>query len=77
MAGGLRDQSLGQSLQVFPRPPMPEHPRIQRASLRQLRRNQEGAQAEGGFLEHARPDAVIPAGRAMGPRQGEEIECAE
>ena len=45
--------------QVRPRAPMPELPGIRRISLRERRRNQEGAQAQGGLLEHARPDAVI------------------
>ena len=37
----------------------PELPGIRRVSVRECGRNQEGAQAQGGLLEHARPDAVI------------------
>src|SRR3954452_1979940 len=38
---------------------MPELPRIRGVSLRERRRDQEGAQAQGGVLHDARPDAVI------------------
>src|SRR5436189_1868261 len=38
---------------------MSELPRIQRASLRDVRRNQESAHAQGVILERARPDAVV------------------
>src|ERR1700730_9046994 len=71
MAEGLRDQSFGDS-QVFPRTPVAELPRIQRASLRELRRNQESAQAQGGLLEYPRPDAVIPRGGPWDPEKGKE-----
>ena len=37
-----------------------EFPRIRRISLCERRRDQEGTQAQGRLLEHARPDAVIP-----------------
>src|SRR5437879_13627626 len=38
---------------------MPELPRIRGVSLRERRRDQEGAQAQGGVLHDARSDAVI------------------
>ena len=50
-AGGIR--------QVRPRAPVPEFPRIRGISLCERRRDQEGTQAQGRLLEHARPDAVI------------------
>ena len=37
-----------------------EFPRIRGISLCERRRDQEGTQAQGRLLEHARPDAVIP-----------------
>ena len=51
-AGGIR--------QVRPRAPVPELPRIRGISVCECRRDQEGAEAQGRLLEHARPDAVIP-----------------
>ena len=44
--------------QVRPRASLPELPRIWRIPVRERRRDQEGAEAQGGVLEHARPDAV-------------------
>src|SRR4029077_4863578 len=44
--------------QVRPRTPASELPRIRGVSLCERRGNQEGAPAEGGVLDHARPDAV-------------------
>ena len=41
---------------------VPELPRIRRISLRDRRRDQEGAAVEGGLLGNARPDAVNRAG---------------
>src|SRR6185437_3322462 len=45
--------------QIRPGAPVPELPRIRGVSLRERRRDQEGAQAQGGVLHDARPDAVI------------------
>ena len=56
---GLEDEPAGVR-QVRPRAPVPELPGIRRVSLRERRRDQEGAQAQGGVLRHARPDAVEP-----------------
>ena len=42
------------------RAPVPELPRIRGISTCERRRGQEGTQAQGLLLEHARPDAVIP-----------------
>ena len=58
LSRGLEDERPGVH-QVRPRASVPELPGIRRVSLRECRRNQEGAQAQGGLLEHARPDAVI------------------
>ena len=58
---GLEDERPGVH-QVRPRAPVPELPRIRRVPLRERRRDQEGAQAQGGVLRHARPDAVSPIG---------------
>jgi len=49
-AGGLR--------QVYARPPVPELHGIRRVSVCQRGRDQEGAEAQGGFFGHARPNAV-------------------
>ena len=46
--------------QVRPRAPGAQLPRIRRISLRDRRRDQEGAAVEGGLLGNARPDAVTP-----------------
>ena len=54
---GLEDQPAGVR-QVRPRASLPELPRIRRVSVRERRRDQEGAEAQGGVLGHARPDAV-------------------
>ncbi len=58
LSDGLEDQCPG-IRQVRPRASVPELPGIRRVSLCECRRDQEGAQAQGGLLEHARPDAVI------------------
>ena len=49
---------------VRPGAPVPELPGIRGVSLRQRRRDQEGAQAQGGLLHDARPDAVVHGGDA-------------
>ena len=41
---------------------VPELPRVRRISVRDRRRDQEGAAVEGGLLGNARPDAVNRAG---------------
>ena len=46
--------------QVRPGAPVPELPGIRGVSLCERRRDQESAQAQGGILDHARPDAVMP-----------------
>ena len=46
---GLEDERAGVH-QVRPRAPVPELPGIRRVSVRQRRRDQEGAQAQGGVL---------------------------
>ena len=57
---GLEDQARGVR-QVRSRASGPEFPRIRRISLCECRRDQEGTEAQGCLLEHARPDAVTPA----------------
>ena len=48
--------------QVRPGAPGAQLPRIRRVSVRDGRRDQEGAEVEGGLLGNARPDAVNRAG---------------
>ena len=55
---GLEDECPGVH-QIRPRAPLPELPGIRRVPLRERRRDQEGPQAQGGVLQHARPDAVM------------------
>ena len=47
--------------QVRPRASVPELPGIRRVPLCECRRDQEGAEAQGRLLEHARPDAMTAA----------------
>ena len=58
---GLEDERAGVH-QVRPRTPVPELSGIRGVPVRERRGDQEGAQAEGGVLQHARPDAVIQSG---------------
>ena len=60
LSRGLEDQRAGLH-QVRSRAPLPEFPGIRRVSVCERRRDQEGAQAEGGVFQHARPDAMRPA----------------
>ncbi len=48
--------------QIRPGSPGAELPRIRRVPVRDGRRDQEGAEVEGGLLGNARPDAVNRAG---------------
>ena len=50
--------------QVRPRAPVPQLPGVRRVPVRDGRRDQEGAAAQGGVLRHARPDAVTREARA-------------
>ena len=59
---GLEDEHAGVH-QVRPGAPAPELPGVRRVPVCERGRDQEGAEAQGGVLRHARPDAVI-AGRA-------------
>ena len=51
-------ENSGRVRQVRPRASLPQLPGVRRVSVCDGRRDQEGAAAEGGVLEHARPDAV-------------------
>ena len=55
-------ENPGRVHQIRPGPPGAELPRIRRIPVRDRRRDQEGAEVEGGLLGHARPDAVNRAG---------------
>jgi hypothetical protein len=59
---GLADQCPG-IRQIRARTPVSELFGIRRISLCERRRNQKGAQAQGGFLGHARSDAVSLLGK--------------
>ena len=73
VSDGLEDEPRGVH-QVRPRSSVPELPRIRRISVCERRRDQESAQAQGGVLAHARPDAVSPRRRSRTMLEFDDIQ---